>query len=235
MRAVAWGAGAPWALEHAPELIGAEDDFTAFEPKDDLMRKLWREHRSVRLARGRDVVRTLVAAILEQKVVGLEARRAWRRMTVGERTGSGRGGAAAAPIQGWSPIPLLRVPPGVERRRAEVIRAVCARASALEALADVPFDEARTKLLAFPGIGTWTTAEVMRLSFGDPTPSRSATTTCLTSSRGRSPANAVPMTSGCSSCWSRTSVSAAGPAHPRGESARPGGAWPSDGREIGRI
>ena len=102
VRAVAWGAGAPWALEHAPELIGAEDDLSAFEPKDDLMRKLWREHRSVRLTRGLDVVRTLVAAILEQKVVGLEARRAWRRMTV----------AVSEPAPGEAEL-LLPPDPGV--------------------------------------------------------------------------------------------------------------------------
>jgi hypothetical protein len=80
--ATAWGAGAAWTLEHAPGLIGAEDDVSAFEPHDDVMARVWKEHRAVRLTRALDVVRTLVAAILEQKVVGMEARRAWRRMTV---------------------------------------------------------------------------------------------------------------------------------------------------------
>ncbi len=80
--ATAWGPGTAWALEHAPALIGAEDDLSAFEPRDDVIAQLWKAHRSVRLTRALDVVRTLVAAILEQKVVGLEARRAWRRMTM---------------------------------------------------------------------------------------------------------------------------------------------------------
>jgi 3-methyladenine DNA glycosylase/8-oxoguanine DNA glycosylase len=171
VRAVAWGEGAEWALEQAPELIGAEDDLSAFEPHDGVMRTLWKEHRAVRLTRALDVVRTLVAAILEQKVVGLEARRAWRRMTK----------ALSEPAPGESelllppdPAVVAEVPYygfhpwGVERRRAEVIRAVCARAESLEALADVPFDEAAQRLQAFPGIGPWTSAEVMRLSFGDP-------------------------------------------------------------------
>jgi 3-methyladenine DNA glycosylase/8-oxoguanine DNA glycosylase len=66
-------------------------------------------------------------------------------------------------------VPYFRFHPwGVERRRAEVIRALCARAASLDALADVPFDEARRRLEAMPGVGPWTSAEVTRLSFGDP-------------------------------------------------------------------
>jgi 3-methyladenine DNA glycosylase/8-oxoguanine DNA glycosylase len=169
--ATAWGLGAGWALEHAPGLIGAEDDLSAFEPRDDVMAQIWKQHRSVRLTRALDVVRTLIAAVLEQKVVGLEARRAWRRMTseVSEPA-PGEGGLLLPPDPSRvAELPYFRFHPwGVERRRAEVVRAVCARAASLEALADVPFDEARRRLEALPGIGLWTTAEVMRLSFGDP-------------------------------------------------------------------
>ena len=171
VRATAWGAGAAWALEHAPGLIGAEDEVSAFVVHDDVMARMWKEHRSVRLTRALDVVRTLVAAILEQKVVGMEARRAWRRMTIAlSEPAPGEGGLMLPPDPAAvAEVPYYRFHPwGVERRRAEVIRAVCARAASLEALADVPFDEARRRLEAMPGIGPWTAAEVMRLSFGDP-------------------------------------------------------------------
>lgn len=171
VRAMAWGAGAAWALDHAPGLIGAEDGVSAFVPHDDVMARMWKEHRSVRLTRALDVVRTLVAAILEQKVVGMEARRAWRRMTIAlSEPAPGEAGLMLPPDPATvAEVPYYRFHPwGVERRRAEVIRAVCARAASLEALAEVPFDEARRRLQAMPGIGPWTAAEVMRLSLGDP-------------------------------------------------------------------
>jgi 3-methyladenine DNA glycosylase/8-oxoguanine DNA glycosylase len=169
--ASAWGRGTAWALNHAPGLIGADDDLSAFEPRDDVMSKLWKAHRSVRLTRALDVVRTLVAAVLEQKVVGLEARRAWRRMTsdVSELAPAEAGLLLPPDPSRVAELPYFRFHPwGVERRRAEVVRAVCARAASLEALAEVPAAEARHRLEAFPGIGPWTSAEVARLSFGDP-------------------------------------------------------------------
>ena len=59
-------------------------------------------------------------------------------------------------------------PLGVERRRADAIRAAAAVAPALERIRDLPSDEGRRRLLSVPGIGPWTAAETMRLALGDP-------------------------------------------------------------------
>jgi 3-methyladenine DNA glycosylase/8-oxoguanine DNA glycosylase len=171
VRATAWGQGAEWALEHAPWLVGARDPIEAFHPRDEVMSRVWRATRGVRLTRAFDVVRHLVAAVLEQKVVGTEARRAWRRMSyaLGEPA-PGPAGLRLPP----DPARIAETPYfrfhrfGVERRRAEVIRAVCDRAASLESLIDGTPEEARVRLERFPGIGPWTSAEVTRLSFGDP-------------------------------------------------------------------
>ena len=165
IRAGAWGPGAEWALDHAPGLVGAEDDDTGFEPVHDVIGQLWKGHRAVRLTRTGVVMPTLLAAILEQKVTGVEARRAWRLMVraVGE--------PAPGPLEGLllppDPGRLAELPYftfhrfGVERRRAEVIRAVCERADRIEC------DGGLERLGRITGIGTWTLAETARLALGD--------------------------------------------------------------------
>jgi 3-methyladenine DNA glycosylase/8-oxoguanine DNA glycosylase len=58
-------------------------------------------------------------------------------------------------------------PWGVERRRAEVLRAIATRATRIEALGELAPAEARERLQRWPGIGPWTAAEAARLALGD--------------------------------------------------------------------
>ncbi len=170
IEAEAWGLGASWALEHAPGFVGAEDDDTGFEPHHDVIAELWKRHRGVRITRTGAVMPTLLAAILEQKVTGIEARRAWRRMVraVGEPA-PGDAGLLLPP----DPARLAELgyfefhPWGVERRRAELIRHVCSRATWIEGCVSLPLDTAKTRLASISGIGQWTVAEVCRLTLGD--------------------------------------------------------------------
>lgn len=170
--AEAWGPGAGLALEAAPGLVGALDDDAGFVPMHPALEEVWRRRPGVRLTRTGDVVQTLIPAILEQKVTGHEARRAYARLTWAT------GDPAPGPFDG------LRLPPdprrvatlgssafhpfGVERRRAELIGRICREAASLEPLADAAPDALGARLRVIPGIGPWTVAEVARLALGDP-------------------------------------------------------------------
>ncbi len=170
MRAQAWGAGAAWSLEAAPDLVGAADTAEGFSPHDDVVADLWRRRRGLRLTRTHVIMPALVAAILEQKVTGSEARRAWRGLVMAtSEPAPGPGGL-------WLPPDPNRVAAlpyfafhrfGVERKRADLVRAVSARARRLEALEVLSPDEARARLQAHRGIGPWTAGEVARLALGD--------------------------------------------------------------------
>jgi 3-methyladenine DNA glycosylase/8-oxoguanine DNA glycosylase len=168
--AQAWGPGAAWALDSVPGLIGVLDDDSGFEPQHHVIEELRRRYRGVRITRTGAVLHSLIPAILEQKVTGTEARRAYRAMVF----------ATSEPAPGdvglFLPPDPARVaempyfgfhPWGVERRRAETIRAACAHASRLEEGASVSVNMANARLLAIPGVGPWTVAEVARTALGD--------------------------------------------------------------------
>ena len=76
----AWGPGAGWALDAFPDLIGAGDDEAGFEAGAGLVGELHHRLRGLRIGRTGAVMEALVPSILEQKVVGLEARRSYARL-----------------------------------------------------------------------------------------------------------------------------------------------------------
>lgn len=172
----AWGLGAEWLLEAAPDLLGADDDPGAFRPAQPLLRRLAARHAGLRIGRSRAVVEALVPAILEQKVTGEQARRGLRGLV----RAHGEPAPGPVPPDGRSlwlpPLPeaLARLPYhayhpfGIERRRAEAIRRVAADAGRLEDLVGSPLPEAQVRLRAYPGIGPWTAAEVAQRALGDP-------------------------------------------------------------------
>src|SRR5688500_9818667 len=76
-----WGPGSDWLLERAPEWCGALDDDSGFAPSNDVVRELWRRLCGLRIPRTGLVTERLIPVVLEQKVTGHEARRAYRRLT----------------------------------------------------------------------------------------------------------------------------------------------------------
>lgn len=182
VRVDAWGPGATWLADAAPALVGAGDDphtldalVVAAGPAGSYVARLAQRYAGLRLGRTGAVVEALVPAVIEQKVTGSEARRAYRGLLrrYGEPAPGPERVRELALVVPPRPETIAGLPSydlhplGLERRRADTLRRSCARAAWLEALAALPAAEARDRLRLLPGIGPWTAAEVARAAFGD--------------------------------------------------------------------
>jgi 3-methyladenine DNA glycosylase/8-oxoguanine DNA glycosylase len=154
----------------APDLIGARDDLTGFEPARGPIRELSRRLPGLRITRSRAVFEALVPTVIEQKIPGKAARRSYRELvlTWGDPA-PGPGGLRVPP----SPARLAETPyyefhpMGVERRRAEVIRRLADHATSLDHATELDVASAHRRLRSFPGVGVWTAAEVAVIALGD--------------------------------------------------------------------
>ncbi len=173
VEARAWGPGAEAGLAAAPGLAGATDDDAGFDPGAHPVVAEIARHTRVRLTRTPEVLPVLLAAICEQQVTGLEARRAWRGLVraTSEPAPPSPGGPPlllppeAARVAALPSLEVHRI--GMHQRRSRVLREVAARPGAVERLAALAPDEARAWLQLVPGIGPWTAAETSRLALGD--------------------------------------------------------------------
>ncbi len=172
----AWGSGAAWVIDSVPGLLGFDDDPSGFPAEElpEVLREAWRQLAPRwRVPRSRLVLEVLLAAILEQKVTGVEARRGWRALVtqVGE------------PAPGPTPEPMSVLPTAERIRRipswqwhrwgvppshsATILRTVVAPGR-IEQCADLDRAQADRRLRSIPGIGAWTVAEVAQRAWGDP-------------------------------------------------------------------
>lgn len=179
----AWGPGARWAADHVADLVGEHDDGAAFtallatvdRPERNLLHDLDRRHPGVRIPRSAALTEALFPTILEQRVTSAGALRSHRSLV--------RAFGAPAPgppevarhvVLPPAPECLARLPGWtyhrheVDRRRADTIRWVAARARAVDAAADLPLDAAYRRLRALPGVGAWTLGGVGLCALGDP-------------------------------------------------------------------
>ncbi|MBO0819955.1 MAG: DNA-3-methyladenine glycosylase 2 family protein [Nocardiopsaceae bacterium] len=170
----AWGPGADWLLGALPAALGMYDDISGFDPSGHpVLREAARRHPGLRVGRSGRLLEALVPAILEQKVVSLEAHRAWKILLA--RYGTAPPGPAPAGMRVFPPPRTWRAIPswhwhraGVEGVRAQTIAAAAAVAGRLERLLDRPAAEAARQLRTIDGIGPWTAAETLQRAAGDP-------------------------------------------------------------------
>ncbi|MFG3688600.1 DNA-3-methyladenine glycosylase family protein [Micromonospora sp. NPDC047740] len=167
-----YGPGADWVVERADAIAGLRDDLTGFADLaagHPVVARLAREHHGLRMPATGQVFPRLLRAVLEQKVTGKEAYRAYAA-TVRHFREPAPGpmslllppqAAAVAATPYWVFHPF-----GVEQRRADTLRRAAGAAERLEQCADTV--EATRRLTAIPGIGPWTAAEVVRIAYGDP-------------------------------------------------------------------
>ena len=170
-----WGHGAAWATDRLPRILGAGDEVSSFDASHHpLVAEQWRRVGSgMRTPAVGCVLETLVAAVIEQRVTGMEARRAWRWLL----TAYGEPAPGPAP-EGMRVFPLpevvARVPSwewhraGVDGSRAATVMRVVSYAGRLEQCDDLSHVDARARMHAVPGVGAWTSAEVASRSLGDP-------------------------------------------------------------------
>lgn len=174
--ATAWGEGSAWAIEGVSELLGAGDDWSGLDVSaTPLLAESLRRNPGLRLARTRQVFEMLVAAILEQKVTGKQARQSWRLLLA--RYGEPAPGPAPEGMRVFPAPTVWRTIPSWEWHRAGVgpeRSAAIVRAAAVAASLERTLDRGRggpdveRALRSIPGVGVWTAAETMQRAHGDP-------------------------------------------------------------------
>ena len=168
----AWGDGAEEYIEALPALLGLDDDPGAFRPQHPVIAAAAQRVPHLRLGRTGRVLEALIPAVIEQRVTGADAFRAWRLLVT--KFGTPAPGPAPARMrvppsaEVWRRIPSwefhrANVDPG----RARTIIGCAQRADALERLSGRPAHAARDALTTLPGVGVWTAAETAQRAFGD--------------------------------------------------------------------
>lgn len=172
VRCRAWGAGSADLVASLPELLGERDDQSDFAGVHPKLVDAHRRHPGLRICRTGRVLEALVPAILEQKVTGVEARRAWRWLVMkhgGPAPGPAPAGMRTPPTaEQWRFVPSWDFHrAGVDPRRSRTVLTCARAADQLEDSRNLTPAAALRRLESVAGVGRWTAAEVAQRALGD--------------------------------------------------------------------
>ncbi|MEV6112877.1 DNA-3-methyladenine glycosylase 2 family protein [Streptomyces sp. NPDC052109] len=167
----AWGAGACELVDAVRIELGAGDRPDLFRPGHPVLEAAWRRMPGLRVPCTGRLFEAIVPAIIEQRVVGLDASASFTRLVL----------AYGAPAPGPAPAGM-RVPPapevwwtipswewrraGVDLHRSRTVVEVARHAAQLDRTAGDPV-RAYELMARLPGIGAWTAAQVGHRALGD--------------------------------------------------------------------
>jgi 3-methyladenine DNA glycosylase/8-oxoguanine DNA glycosylase len=171
LHARAWGPGAEELLARVPQLAGLDNvGVEDIRPAHPVVRQIIKRFQGLRVGRSGRVYSRLVSAGLAQKVTGVNGKSALRQVAwrFGEPAPGPREDLRLLP----HPKELRRLPYyvfhplNIEQHRAELIRRIADRASALQRAARMPGPQALEHLQKLRGIGPWTAGIVVGGSLG---------------------------------------------------------------------
>lgn len=167
-----WGPGGGWLLARLGAIAGLDDQPETFATDHPIVSELHRRNPGLRFGRTALVFDALVTAICAQKVTGTEAKRAGRALR--KRFSQPAPGPDSSLLLPPDPEAMAAAPYyeyhelHLEKRRAELLRLVAARAVGIDSLAAMEAQEAAMSLRAIRGIAVWSAAKTIEVSHGDP-------------------------------------------------------------------
>lgn len=172
-----WGPGSDWMRQQLPAFLGEldKDGASGFIARHRVVAVAHRRNPGLRLCRTGLVLESLIPSVLEQKVTTIEAYRSWRHLV--RKFGEPAPAAPGVPpdlyvmpdTRTWMLIPSWEWHrANVDAKRSDTIARAVRVAARLEEAAGMSYEDAKARLELVPGIGPWTSAEVLQRSNGAP-------------------------------------------------------------------
>lgn len=166
-----WGDGSDWMARRGPQLAGQHDDPRTVHFDHQRLDEVNRRNPGLRHGAHGCVVDNLLARVVGQRVLALEAGRSWIALCreLGDPAPGPLGLQLAPDHERVANTPTWWFHQhGIERSRARILVTVARNAERLEEVVDLPLPQAYARMRAVPGLGPWTVNGIARTALGDP-------------------------------------------------------------------